>query len=629
MISMLRRSFTHCQYSVIVRSINTAVAKMDTTVQKAIIHQQSTRVSISFSYDFGTKTKLLNFNRDQEEPLSSVLLRVKTNVLKHLNRREKKRKAGQDSEPSSPVDCSVRLCKLSESVHPVVGSTLNMDKLKLPEVHEATTCLDAFVNGGKNRLLVVEHQPYILDVNPPTVDTVSLPENILAGFLLYPNSLVVKNASREQCHVKWFVSRMSFENYGAAKSAIATIEWDELSSGFFLKVDESMVNKVIKVSVTPMKGSRSGASVEAVSRCLVSIGPESFPFLDRHQYTKEASPRDSMRVVSYNILGDTYARTEYSAENLFAHCPRYALSVDYRKQLYIAEILGYNADVVCLQEVDDDIFKHDLSSVLLQKAGLAGEYAGKQSQSTKEGCATFFNTKKFKLVESLCFGLADELQNNKALADIFSKVKKNSKLLERILGRNTVLQACVLECLTQGLVEHQRQLLLVCNTHFYFHPDADHIRLLQAGIAFTLIEQLVARLEAAEKGCLVRVLVCGDLNSTPDTGVYQLATLRHVGADHQGWKSALGEEVEGVELRQTLPMASACGTPTYTNYSVPFQGCIDWIFYRTDSLRVENVVPMPSHEVVTEHLSLPSPKFPSDHLALVAQLTILEMQSSA
>ncbi|XP_018007908.1 2',5'-phosphodiesterase 12-like [Hyalella azteca] len=619
---LFRKTFPlYFHANLILRMACTAPQKKD--IQKAIVHQEGSRIAISFSYDFGTKVRNFNFNRDQDEILSSVLLRIKTNVLKYMVRR-KKRKVSDENQSSSPVDCSVKLCKLSDTINPVVGIPFGFDHMKLPEVHEATTCVDAFVKGSRNRLLFIEHQPYILDVNPPTVDSLMLPNCIMTGFLLYPNNLQIRNANREDSLVQWFLSEQTFESYEAAKLVAATAKWQELPTGFFLNVDDSMIDKVIKVVVVPCRDGRLGVGTEAMSRCLVKPGPRSCPYKDRHQHTKELSPKDSVRVVSYNLLADTYASTEFSAENLFQNCPAYALEIDYRKQLFIDEILGYNADVVCLQEVDLDVFKYDLSCVLLLKSGLSGEYSAKPS--TKEGCATFYNSAKFRLLENLCFGLSDELQNNVVLADIFAKIKKNEKLAERVTSRNTVLQACVLECLSSS--EDQRQLLLVCNSHFYFHPDADHIRLLQAGIAFTIIDQLVARLEA-EDGCVVRVLFCGDLNSTPDTGVYQLATMRHVSATHVGWRSAEGEEVVGVELRQTLPMASACGTPKYTNYAMSFQGCLDWIFYRTDSLRVENVVPMPSDEQVKAHTALPSPLFPSDHLALVAQLTILEIQSSA
>ena len=46
------------------------------------------------------------------------------------------------------------------------------------------------------------------------------------------------------------------------------------------------------------------------------------------------------RVVSYNILADLYADSEVSRTQLFPYCPPYALSIDYRKQLILKELLG-------------------------------------------------------------------------------------------------------------------------------------------------------------------------------------------------------------------------------------------------------------------------------------------------
>lgn len=48
----------------------------------------------------------------------------------------------------------------------------------------------------------------------------------------------------------------------------------------------------------------------------------------------------SFRVVSYNILADLYADSDYTREVLFPYCPPYALSIDYRKQLFLKEIIG-------------------------------------------------------------------------------------------------------------------------------------------------------------------------------------------------------------------------------------------------------------------------------------------------
>jgi 2',5'-phosphodiesterase len=45
-------------------------------------------------------------------------------------------------------------------------------------------------------------------------------------------------------------------------------------------------------------------------------------------------------------------------------------------------------------------------------------------------------------------------------------------------------------------VDDSNERIVVANTHQYFHPDADHIRLLQSGMAVTFLEHLVAEATA-------------------------------------------------------------------------------------------------------------------------------------
>ena len=51
-------------------------------------------------------------------------------------------------------------------------------------------------------------------------------------------------------------------------------------------------------------------------------------------------------VLSYNILSDAYA-----SNDLYNYCPTWALSWPYRRQNLLREIVGYRADIICLQEV--------------------------------------------------------------------------------------------------------------------------------------------------------------------------------------------------------------------------------------------------------------------------------------
>ena len=48
----------------------------------------------------------------------------------------------------------------------------------------------------------------------------------------------------------------------------------------------------------------------------------------------------SFRVVSYNILADVYADSDFTRNYLFPYCPSYALAIDYRKQLLLKELMG-------------------------------------------------------------------------------------------------------------------------------------------------------------------------------------------------------------------------------------------------------------------------------------------------
>lgn len=81
------------------------------------------------------------------------------------------------------------------------------------------------------------------------------------------------------------------------------------------------------------------------------------------------------------------------------------------------------------------------------------------------------------------------------------------------------------------------------------------------------------------------------------------------------------ELITDLELHQPINIESACGTPPYTNFTQGFQETLDYIFIDSDTLTVTKVVPLPSHEDVTANVGLPSIVFPSDHLALICDLT--------
>lgn len=84
------------------------------------------------------------------------------------------------------------------------------------------------------------------------------------------------------------------------------------------------------------------------------------------------------------------------------------------------------------------------------------------------------------------------------------------------------------------------------------------------------------------------------------------------------------EAAKNVTLSQSFNMKSACGTPQYTNFTAGFKECLDYIWFQTDVFKSNSFVELPSNEELEAHIAIPSVVFPSDHVALIAELEWLK-----
>lgn len=557
-----------------------------------VTHENGTEtVGLSFRYkDEALKIdRIFNFERSTGEDLSNILARISGNIQKALKKKKKKNETDIEG-----ID--VKMIEENETI-----------------VKDDLSCYETFVTLANKHKLVIGDSRYEIDLNPPIAKNIDLPKNIMAGFPVYPNKLEVRFAEKKQCLFKWFKSDKKFENEKDSRTQLSKINWIEFGYGRECKTTSEDVGRLLKVVVTPCLGERRGEDAEVMSAVLVSAGPGECPFERRHHFTKNMSGENSLRVISYNILADLYADSDFARSHLFSTCPSYAIEMDYRKQLLVKEIIGYNGDIICLQEVDEKVFHRDLLPALNDE-GLDGFYDAKGGQVT-EGLAVFFRESKLRVLGHSRLILSEELQHNILFADLWEKVQTNPKLTERIVQRSTVLQVNVFES-----VEDPSKLLVVGITHLYFHPDADHIRLLQAGISLQILQQVMCLFQSKHPDKEVALLFCGDFNSTPEFGVYRLMTTQLIDFEDVDWSSKVDECVKGINFNHNLELDSACGCPPYTNFTAGFYGCLDYIFYQSDKLTVKQVIPMPTHEEVTQHVALPSITFPSDHIPLIADL---------
>lgn len=188
---------------------------------------------------------------------------------------------------------------------------------------------------------------------------------------------------------------------------------------------------------TPKSGDKVGPSIEVVSKCVVEPGAGYCAFKEKHMFTSQRLSGQQFRVISYNLLADYYCDSDFSRTQLFPYCPPFALAIDYRKLLFIREIIGYNSDICCLQEVDAKVFDLDLT-LCLGEQGFDGVLQKKGD--TNEGVATFYNRNRFSLVQSYGINLSENMASQPYFAELYEKIKDNTKLCERMLALSTAVQ---------------------------------------------------------------------------------------------------------------------------------------------------------------------------------------------
>lgn len=354
------------------------------------------------------------------------------------------------------------------------------------------------------------------------------------------------------------------------------------------------------------------------------------------------SPFGTFTVLSYNILSDVYASSE-----LYSYCPSWALSWPYRRQNLLREIVGYRADIVCLQEVQNDHFE-EFFAPELDKHGYQALYKRKTAEVfngniyTIDGCATFFRRDRFSHVKKY------EVEFNKAaqsLTDALVPTSQKKTALSRLVKDNVALIA-VLEAKfsNQGADNPgKRQLLCVANTHVNVHQDLKDVKLWQ-------VHTLLKGLEKIAVSADIPMLVCGDFNSVPGSAPHALLAMGKVDQMHPDLTiDPLGILRPANKLTHHLALVSAYSSfarmgsglaseqhrrrmdpttnePLFTNCTRDFIGTLDYIFYTADCLTVESLLELLDEDSLRKDTALPSPEWSSDHIALLAEFRCMQKQ---
>ncbi|XP_068471249.1 carbon catabolite repressor protein 4 homolog 3 isoform X2 [Phaseolus vulgaris] len=337
---------------------------------------------------------------------------------------------------------------------------------------------------------------------------------------------------------------------------------------------------------------------------------------------------ETFSVASYNILGD---RNASQHSDLYVNVPSRYIKWDRRKRVISDELLGWDPDIICLQEVD----KYLEVSDIMVKAGYAGSYQRRTGDSV-DGCAIFWKTDKFRLLEG----------ENIQFKDIGL--------------RDNVAQLSVFE-----MCESYSRRLIVGNIHVLYNPNKGEVKLGQIRFLSSRAQYL------SEKWGNIPVVLAGDFNSTPQSGIYKFLSSSELNVKLYDKKELSGQKrcrpaqviwenketvgpvvtqdsllkcwtdeeikiatgdsqrhlaVHPLKLNSSYATVNGStstrgfnGEPLATSYHSKFLGTVDYLWY-SDGIVPTRVLDTVSISDLLREGGLPC-KVGSDHLALVSEFT--------
>eukprot|EP00026_Physarum_polycephalum_P008939 Phypoly_transcript_09046.p1 GENE.Phypoly_transcript_09046~~Phypoly_transcript_09046.p1 ORF type:complete len:440 (+),score=52.25 Phypoly_transcript_09046:195-1322(+) len=332
-----------------------------------------------------------------------------------------------------------------------------------------------------------------------------------------------------------------------------------------------------------------GSLVEGILETLSQ--PTEHPIYERKMVTVSDAQEIGFEftTMTYNVLAECYVLA-----TRYAHCPEYARRWTYRSNQILKEISHYNPDVLFLQEVDHyyDFFEPKLTAL-----GYKGIYA-KRSGLRLDGCAVFYKTNKFDIISSSYVEYNDLMHSDKFNSTTKAHMKRDNVAIIATLQPKTHRGAGEGESEQEREEEGQR--VIVATTHFYWDPRFAHVKTEQAKMLLDRVRD--AREAPGSENAAV--IIGGDFNSVPDSDVYSAFS---------------NDKMSLYSAYSTLP--GGVSEPE-THFTSHYFGCLDYIWHTPEHAQLTQVLQPVSSSLCENKCAFPSPRFPSDHLPLMANYVL-------
>eukprot|EP00435_Cladocopium_sp_Y103_P048247 s1263_g14.t1 len=459
----------------------------------------------------------------------------------------------------------------------------------------------------------------------------------------------LSHCSHEECSWSW-----QRDECGSGR----TRRWQTVGAGAVYIPGAADEGCTLRVGCTPP--SLAGTTYSQVSNPVIAGPPDDF------RWTAFSTPRATrdIRISTYNVLADAFASTKQAKRDMFYYCAADVLSAGPRRQRILRDLLKIDADIVGLQEVDTTQL-----AVLRPMTTLGWEHTHlKKTGASLDGCALLWRSSRFQCEDQMQWCLSGKLPG------------LDDKELRALEGHPTQVLLDKMTAVAQAVLLRDLQedrLLLVANTHLYYHPKGNHIRLLQLYSLLKVLAQ--AATQAESEGQPVALVVLGDLNARkgnfgprdkdePPQAAYRLIRDGIIHADDSDWQhstwmreeerttciccedkgnvlgigtcplcegmglnawhesfSSKGVQALALELKLPWLLRDPNDHIEVTNFTGDFQECLDYTLIDKRCLRATRTFDPPPLERLRESTALPSEYFPSDHIPVVVEVTYLDL----
>lgn len=233
-----------------------------------------------------------------------------------------------------------------------------------------------------------------------------------------------------------------------------------------------------------------------------------------------SNPNRLIRVINYNILSDSLLPISTKIKESEIEKLPY-LKWENRSIKVLEELQQLNGDILCIEEIEKD------EKYLIPTLSSMGyEFAFKpRTGNHSEGCALSWKKEKFDLIDLL----AIEYNMNKTNKDISPVFDRDNVGLIGILGLKGV-DDCI---------------ILATVTHLVFNKNRGDIKLGQIYQLVKSIDFLKKKYENEKKK--VYVILGGDMNSTPKSGIYKLLTTGELNCEYVDKYKLSGQDPENLQ----------------------------------------------------------------------------------